>query len=52
MLSLGIDTWALGRGLQTLYLPEAHTDFVAAVWAAHLHEWKGIDPAEGLQRAA
>ena len=28
-----------------------YTDFVAAVGAAHLHEAKGIDPAEGLARA-
>lgn len=29
-----------------------HTDFVAAVCAAHLHESRGVDPAEGLARAA
>jgi hypothetical protein len=29
-----------------------HTDFVAALAAAHLHEVRGIDPAEGLARAA
>ena len=29
-----------------------HTDFVAAVCAAHLHEAKGVAPAEGLARAA
>ena len=28
------------------------TDFVAAVCAAHLHETKGVPPAEGLARAA
>lgn len=28
------------------------TDFVAAVCAAHLHEARGVDPAEGLRRAA
>jgi hypothetical protein len=28
------------------------TDFVAAVCAAHLHEANGVDPAEGLARAA
>jgi hypothetical protein len=28
-----------------------HTDFVAAVCAAHLHDWKGRDPAEGLAEA-
>ena len=28
------------------------TDFVAAVCAAHLHEASGVDPAEGLLRAA
>ncbi len=29
-----------------------HTDFVAAVCAAHLHEQRGIEPAEGLRAAA
>jgi radical SAM superfamily enzyme YgiQ (UPF0313 family) len=29
-----------------------HTDFVAAVCAAHLHEAKGADPLEGLRAAA
>lgn len=29
-----------------------HTDFVAALCAAHLHEAKGLGPAEGLARAA
>ena len=29
-----------------------HTDFVAAVCAAHLHETKGVDPAEALAAAA
>lgn len=29
-----------------------HTDFVAAVCAAHLHRACGVDPAEGLARAA
>jgi hypothetical protein len=29
-----------------------HTDFVAALGAAHLHHARGIDPAEGLRRAA
>ena len=28
-----------------------HTDFVAAVCAAHLHESRGMDPAEGLAGA-
>ena len=28
-----------------------HTDFVAAVCAAHLHEQRGIEPAEGLRAA-
>jgi hypothetical protein len=28
-----------------------HTDFVAAVGAAHLHHVREIDPAEGLRRA-
>ena len=29
-----------------------HTDFVAAVCAAHLHEHRGVEPAEGLRAAA
>jgi hypothetical protein len=29
-----------------------HTDFVAAVGAAHLYESRGLDPAEGLGAAA
>jgi hypothetical protein len=29
-----------------------HTDFVAAVCAAHLHEHRGVDPADGLAAAA
>ena len=28
-----------------------HTDFVAALCAAHLHDERGIDPEEGLSRA-
>jgi hypothetical protein len=31
---------------------DSHTDFVAAVCAAHLHEVRGLDPVEGLTRAA
>ncbi|MEA2419645.1 MAG: hypothetical protein QOE60_1851 [Thermoleophilaceae bacterium] len=31
---------------------DSHTDFVAAVCAAHLHEMRGVDPVEGLRRAA
>jgi hypothetical protein len=29
-----------------------HTDFVAAVCAAHLHEHRDVEPAEGLRAAA
>jgi hypothetical protein len=29
-----------------------HTDFVAAVCAGHLHEVRGLDPADGLAAAA
>jgi hypothetical protein len=29
-----------------------HTDFVAAVCAAHLHEWRGLAPELGLAAAA
>jgi hypothetical protein len=28
-----------------------HTDFVAALGAAHLYDWRGVDPAEGLAAA-
>jgi hypothetical protein len=31
---------------------DSYTDFVAAVCAAHLHEVRGLDPVEGLSRAA
>jgi hypothetical protein len=31
---------------------DSYTDFVAAVCAAHLHEVRGLDPVEGLTRAA
>ena len=29
-----------------------HTDFVAALCAAHLHQQRGLDPVVGLERAA
>lgn len=29
-----------------------HTDFLAALCAAHLHEWRGVDPELGLAAAA
>jgi hypothetical protein len=29
-----------------------YTDFVAAVCAAHLHEWRGVEPEVGLAAAA
>ncbi|MEA2378533.1 MAG: hypothetical protein QOD13_2440 [Thermoleophilaceae bacterium] len=31
---------------------DSYTDFVAAVCAAHVHEVRGVDPVEGLTRAA
>jgi hypothetical protein len=31
---------------------DRHTDFVAAVCAAHLHEARGVEPAEALAQAA
>jgi hypothetical protein len=31
---------------------DSHTDFVAAVAAAHLHQARGVEPGEGLRRAA
>src|SRR5215218_6890304 len=31
---------------------DRHTDFVAAVCAAHLHEVRGVEPAEALAQAA
>jgi hypothetical protein len=39
------------RGAVALH-GDSHTDFVAAVTAAHLHELRGVDPAEALRRAA
>ena len=39
------------RGAVALH-GDRHTDFVAAVCAAHLHEARGADPAEALARAA
>jgi hypothetical protein len=29
-----------------------HTDFVAAVGAAHLYDWRAVDPIDGLHAAA
>jgi hypothetical protein len=40
-----------GRGAVAVH-GNRQTDFVAAVCAAHLHEEKGLPPAEGLARAA
>jgi hypothetical protein len=40
-----------GRGAVAIH-GNRHTDFVAAVCAAHLHDTRGVDPAEGLSRAA
>jgi hypothetical protein len=31
---------------------DSHTDFVAAVAAAHLHQSRGVEPAEALRHAA
>ena len=40
-----------GRGAVAVH-GNRHTDFAAAVCAAHLHEAHGVDPAEGLAAAA
>ena len=40
-----------GAGAVALH-GDSYTDFVAAVCAAHLHEARGVDPAEALDRAA
>ena len=40
-----------GRGAVAVH-GNRKTDFVAALCAAHLHEERGIEPAEGLARAA
>jgi hypothetical protein len=40
-----------GRGAVAVH-GNRHTDFVAALCAAHLHEERGIRPADGLARAA
>jgi hypothetical protein len=42
----------LRRGGAVAVHANRHTDFVAAVCAAHLHEHRGIDPADALTRAA
>jgi hypothetical protein len=39
------------RGAVALH-GDSHTDFVAAVAAAHLHQARGTEPAEALRRAA
>jgi hypothetical protein len=39
------------RGAVALH-GDRHTDFVAVVCAAHLHEMRQVDPAEALARAA
>jgi hypothetical protein len=39
------------RGAVALH-GDRHTDFVAAVCAAHLHEARGVEPAEALAQAA
>lgn len=40
-----------GRGAVAVH-GNRHTDFVAALCAAHLHQERGVDPAAGLTRAA
>jgi MoaA/NifB/PqqE/SkfB family radical SAM enzyme len=40
-----------GRGAVAVH-GNRHTDFVAALCAAHLHEARGLDPGEGLAAAA
>jgi hypothetical protein len=42
---------ARARGVIAIH-GNRHTDFVAALCAAHLHEVKGLDPAHGLAAAA
>jgi hypothetical protein len=42
----------LRRGGAVAVHGNRHTDFVAAVCAAHLHEAKGVEPEQGLERAA
>jgi hypothetical protein len=44
--------WELKRPGAIALHGDVHTDFVAAVAAAHLHEARGVDPAVGLGRAA
>ena len=39
-----------GRGAVAIH-GNRHTDFIAAVCAAHLHDERGIDPAQGLAEA-
>jgi hypothetical protein len=49
---LGLLRRELRRGGAVAIHGNRHTDFVAAVCAAHLHEWKGVPPVEGLRAAA
>jgi len=42
----------LRRGGAVAIHGNRYTDFVAAVCAAHLHEWRGIEPELGLAAAA
>lgn len=42
----------LRRGGAVAVHGNRHTDFVAALCAAHLYDWRGIDPVEGLVQAA
>jgi hypothetical protein len=46
-----IDVEAKRRGAVALH-GDSHTDFIAAVAAAHLNQARGIDPAHALERAA
>jgi hypothetical protein len=48
---LGLLRRELRKGGAVAIHGNRYTDFVAAVCAAHLHEWKGVPPAEGLVAA-
>jgi hypothetical protein len=49
---LGLLRRELRKGGAVAIHGNRHTDFVAAVCAAHLHEWRGVDPELGLIAAA
>ncbi len=48
----GTSGLGLGRGLQVLYLPEAHTDFISAIIGEELGFLGILAPLRGVPRAS